>query len=358
MEGENLEIAADEDPRYLASVLLAVGAGGTSDRVVQRLAAAGIWILPGDVELLVGRFEEQGFLRRSRDPQRGRPACVLSAAGTQWLLHVLKDGSVGSSAPDGSAISAREAEVEAERQQVERLRTDLLVTISHELRTPLTLVRTSIGLLLDSDPDEVMRRRLLRNIKQSADRMNALVTDLLDLARLRSQKAELHVRRIDLVDLVRGAATLMRPLLEQKQQQLHMNLPSPAPTLMGDPRRLERVLLNLLSNANKFAPGGAEIGIGVTEDPASVTFAVSDTGPGIAPTAQEHLFEQFYTGRTSSSSRSIGAGLGLPIAKGIVEAHGGRIWVESEEGAGATFLFSIPKEARLAEDLDEAAGGR
>lgn len=250
-------------------------------------------------------------------------------------------------------LAAERAALGEARAQVEQLRTELLEAVSHELRTPLTLIRTSIGLLLDSEPEPSMRDRLLRNIKQSADRMNVLVTDLLDLARLRSRQADLHVRQVDLGELVSGATTMMRPLVEQAEQTIETIVPSPAPVILGDPRRLERVLLNLLSNATKFAPAGARIAVEVETSPEGVTISVSDTGPGIPPGAMPLLFEQFYTGRTSSSSHNIGTGLGLPIAKGIVEAHGGRIWVESEVGRGSTFRVALPWEPPREEGAGE-----
>jgi signal transduction histidine kinase len=156
-------------------------------------------------------------------------------------------------------IEAAWAALAAERREVERLRRDLLSTVAHELRTPLTLIRTSIGLLLDSRPDEAMRARLLGNIKQGADRMHRLVTDILDLARLRSGRPELQVQRVDLGELVAGAAALMAPLLAEKQQTLTVEAPPPAPAVLGDHHRLERVLLNLLSNAHKFSPPGARV---------------------------------------------------------------------------------------------------
>jgi signal transduction histidine kinase len=202
-------------------------------------------------------------------------------------------------------------------------------------------------LLLDSDPDEAMRLRLLRNIKQSTDRMHALVTDLLDLARLQSDRLDLQIRRVDLGELAAGAISLMRPLFDAKQQSVHLDVAAPAPAVLGDNRRLERVLLNLLANANKFAPAESPIGIRISDDEATATVAVADRGPGISEESMPRLFEQFYTGRTSSSRHNIGAGLGLPIAKGIVEAHGGRIWAESTAGAGSTFLFTLPKDGLM-----------
>jgi signal transduction histidine kinase len=279
---------------------------------------------------------------------------------------------------DVADLEAAWAALAAERREVERLRHDLLSTVSHELRTPLTLIRTSIGLLLDSRPDEAMRERLLGNIKGSADRMHRLVTDILDLARLRSGRPELRVQRVDLGELVAGAATLMGPLLAEKRQTLTVDAPAPAPAVLGDLHRLERVVLNLLSNAHKFSPPGARVAIRVSqvapgppgstgvptaEDAEDVAVGVSDTGPGVPPEAQRHLFEQFFTARTSSPSRQVGAGLGLPIARGIVEAHGGRMWVESQPGAGSTFWFTLPVggppsgDGEGEEDGDEAAGG-
>jgi signal transduction histidine kinase len=249
-------------------------------------------------------------------------------------------------APGAAPRDEEWAALARERETVERLRTDLLSTVSHELRTPLTLIRTSIGLLLDSQPDEAMRSRLLRNIKQSTDRMNALVTDLLDLVRLRHERVELQMRRIDVRDLLSGVATLIRPLLEDREQQLVIEMPRPAPRIVGDYRRLERLFLNLVSNANKFAPTSSSIRITVAATPETVTITVADAGPGIPPEVLPHLFEQFYTARTSSSSHNIGVGLGLPIAKSIAEAHGGEISVESEVGRGSAFQVRLPREMR------------
>jgi signal transduction histidine kinase len=149
----------------------------------------------------------------------------------------------------------------------------------------------------------------------------------------------------------------MRPLLDAKEQRVELAIPLPAPTVPGDSRRLERVLLNLLSNANTFAPVGSEITISICEDAREVTIAVQDAGPGITAAGIPHLFEQFFTERTSSSRHNIGAGLGLPIAKGIVESHGGRIWVESTVGVGTTVSFALPKVS-LREESNEGPSGR
>jgi signal transduction histidine kinase len=250
-------------------------------------------------------------------------------------------------------IEAERAALAAERAALERAGSDLLATLAHELRTPLTLIRTSIGLLIDADPEPAMRARLLRNIKLSSDRMHTLVTDLLDLARLRSGQSDLRLRLVDVGALVAGAAALLAPLLEGKGQALDIDLPTPAPDLVGDPRRLEQVLVNLLTNAHTFAPAGARLRVSAAEAGSEVVLAVADPGPGIAPEAQARLFEQFYTDRTSSPSHNIGVGLGLPIARGIVAAHGGRIWVASEVGVGSTFYVALPKAGPAEADGDD-----
>jgi signal transduction histidine kinase len=325
------------------AVLSAVAAGVSISEIAASLGPEDR-VLGQDVsELLVAALERRGLLRAGTGSVD--TTYTLTEQGRRLILTHLREW-----------MSAA-TQLEEEQRQVERLRADLLSTISHELRTPLTLIRTSIGLLLDSDPDEEMRQRLLRNIKGSTDRMHALVTDLLDLARLSSDRLELQVRRVDLGELVNGAVSLMRPLLDTKQQRVEVVMSSPVPAVPGDYRRLERVLLNLLSNANKFAPGESKITIAMREAAREVTIAVQDAGPGITTEAVPLLFDQFFTERTSSTRHNIGAGLGLPIAKGIVEAHGGRIWVESRVGVGTTVSFTLPTTAPE-ERSDESPGGR
>jgi signal transduction histidine kinase len=325
------------------AILSAVAMGASIEEIATRLSAGDSEINSVVVVRATADLERRELLRAGAGPEDASYA--PTERGRLMILDQV------------AAWATAAAELETERRRVERLRTDLLSTISHELRTPLTLIRTSIGLLLDSDPDEEMRQRLLRNIKGSTDRMHALVGDLLDLARLSSDRLELQVRRVDLRGLIDGAVSLMRPLIDAKQQRVTLEIPSPAPAVPGDYRRLERVLLNLLSNANKFAPVGSAIVVTVNEDAREVTIAVQDAGPGITAEGIPHLFEQFFTERTSSSRHNIGAGLGLPIAKGIIEAHGGRIWVESTVGVGTTVWFALPK-IQSRERLDEGPGGR
>jgi signal transduction histidine kinase len=320
----NLSVQESALSRVEQLALFGVSVGVSPEAIANRSGAPDTQVTREAIEHALSALQERGLLRRVSG------GSALTESGRQALLDL------------AGQISA-ERSLREEREQVEQLRSDLLSTISHELRTPLTLIRTSIGLLLDSEPDEEMRLRLLRNIKQSTDRMNSLITDLLDLARLQQDRLDLSVRDIDVLDLVEGAVSLMRPLLDAREQRVDVVSPAPAPVVPGDLRRLERVLLNLLRNANKFAPAGTVIRVTVHDEEREAIIAVQDAGPGIAPEAIPHLFDQFFTDRTSSSEHNIGAGLGLPIAKGLVEAHGGRIRVESTPGIGTTVWFALPK---------------
>ena len=314
------------------AVLAALGAGAAWDEVTTTLQDSRDSFELKDAQRVGERLAGQGLLQRG---DRSSAEYELTSAGRRAILEL---------AGECVAIAADcQARTAAEYQQIEQLRADLLSTISHELRTPLTLIRTSIGLLLDSEPDEAMRLRLLRNVQQSSDRMSELVTDLLELLRLRHEREMLPMRKIDVGTLVTNVAALMRPLIEERRQTLEVPPLKPLPRILGDRRRLERLLLNLVSNASKFTPAGTQIRIAVGVTAEEVMITVADTGPGIPLEVMPHLFEQFYTARTSSTSHNIGVGLGLPIARSIAEAHHGRIDVESEVGSGSTFRVTLPR---------------
>ncbi len=226
-------------------------------------------------------------------------------------------------------------------RELERLRGDLLATIAHELRTPLTAVRTSIGLLLDPalDPSPEEHQRLLTTIGRSADRMQRLLEDLLDLARFRAGKIQLQRRRADARELVRDALMPVEPLTAMRGQLLEADLPDVPVVILADRRRLEQALLNLLSNATKFGPLGSSVAVSLVAADGTARIAVRDSGPGISEQDQSRLFERFFVG---SGDRSGGVGLGLPTALAIAQAHGGTIEVASAPGQGSTFTLVVP----------------
>jgi len=228
-------------------------------------------------------------------------------------------------------------------EELERLRTDLLATVGHELRTPLTAIRTSVGLLLDPalEPNDAQRQQLLGTIGRSADRMQRLLTELLDLARLRAGRIEMHRDRFDARELAREVAIAIEPMAAVRGQLVRLELEAEPLIVDGDRRRLEQALLNLAANAQKFSPSDTDIVIGVAARDGMVRWSVTDAGPGIGPEEQRRLFERFFVG-SSDSGRAGGAGIGLPTALAIAQAHGGTIEVDSTVGRGSTFCLVVP----------------
>jgi signal transduction histidine kinase len=228
--------------------------------------------------------------------------------------------------------------------EIEQMRTELLSTIAHELRTPLTAVRTSVGLLLDPavEPNADEHRTLLETIDRNATRMQRVVGDILDLARFRTGRIQLQLRRFDAIELAESAISSIRPLAEARGQTIKLDAAMEKVPVFGDFRRLEQALVNLLSNAQKYSPDGAPITVAVTSTDSDVSWSVSDKGHGIAPEDKARLFERFFVAGRDTRAATAGIGLGLPITLLIVEAHGGRIDVRSRPGRGSTFTVTVP----------------
>jgi signal transduction histidine kinase len=228
-------------------------------------------------------------------------------------------------------------------QELEQLKSDFLSVVSHELRTPLTSIKASTILMLSRPPDEVNETvgTLLRNVDRNTDRLNSLVNDLLDMAKLQNGRLKLSIQTISPVDIVQDVVSSIRPLTDRKGQKLLVDSPPTLPPIIGDRRRIEQILTNLLSNANRYTEPEGEINVKVKFEQGQLLVSVRDNGPGIDVKEQELIFERFYRARQNQGSK-IGTGLGLSIAKSLVELHGGRIWVESEPGQGSTFYFTLP----------------
>jgi signal transduction histidine kinase len=231
-------------------------------------------------------------------------------------------------------------------KDLERLRTDLLSIVSHELRTPITVMRTLTGLLLDpsSHPTEDQRRTMVETMERNAERMQHLIGEVLDLARYRSGTIGLQLRQFDASEVAESAAATILPLAEGRGQTVDLQVPSGrSPRVFGDRPRLDRALLNLVANAQRFAPDGGRITIRLTggED-SRIRWTVTDDGPGISTEDQAYLFERFFVGRHDQSHAQEGVGLGLPGALAIAQAHGGTIEVQSRLGHGSSFSLVVP----------------
>jgi signal transduction histidine kinase len=226
-----------------------------------------------------------------------------------------------------------------ERKRAEQLHREYLSLISHDLRTPLTAILGQAVMVQRSADNPERVRQSGTAIEASARRMNSLIQDLLDSASLESRQLRLNRRGLDLRCLILDLRARLAGALDV--ERIQVVVPEGLPWVLADPVRLEQILTNLLTNAVRYAAPGTKITVAVAQRDAELVISVVDRGQGIAADALPHLFERYYRTRTARDLRQ-GLGLGLYIAKGLVEAHGGRIWVESEPGRGSTFSFTLP----------------
>ncbi len=236
------------------------------------------------------------------------------------------------------------ARQQAAQRELERQKDEFFSNISHDLRTPVTAIKASIGVVLANLPEGIPEplRRMLVNIDLASDRMATLVHDLLELTRLQAGRVQLTLRPTDLRELAMRAARTIEPLAEARQQQVLLELPAEPLRAVVDAERVERVLLNLLSNAQRYGRDGGMIRLSLKQVGERAHCSVADDGPGIAPSELPRIFERFYRSGAEAVQRNQGSGLGLAIARGMVELHGGRIWAESSPGQGATFHVVLP----------------
>jgi len=240
-------------------------------------------------------------------------------------------------------------------REVQRLKDELVSTVSHELRTPLSSVLGFSELLLTRQLSEEKRQLYIQTIYKEAQRLSALINDFLDIQRMEKGRLTYHFEEVNLGELAREVVATYSSLSEA--HTLTLDLPPDLPPVQADPERLRQVLGNLLSNAIKFSPRGGRVNVSVQVEGGEVLVTVSDEGIGIPAEALPHLFEKFFRVDSSDQREIRGTGLGLAICKGIVEAHQGRIWAQSQEGAGTTITFSLPLMPRkriLAIDDEEA----
>jgi signal transduction histidine kinase len=238
------------------------------------------------------------------------------------------------------------AQIDAKSRQLEiasQHKSQFLANMSHELRTPLNAILGYTELILDNIYGETPEkmREVLERLQSNGKHLLGLINDVLDLSKIEAGQLTLSLADYSLKDIMHTVFTAVESLATGKKLDLTTDVAPNLPTGHGDERRLAQVLLNLVGNAIKFTDTG-EVAIKATTADGSFTVAVHDTGPGIAPSDQGKIFEEFQQADNSATKRKGGTGLGLSIAKRIIEMHGGRIWVESEVGKGSTFAFTIP----------------
>ena len=238
-------------------------------------------------------------------------------------------------------LAARFNQMATQLEQVESMRRQLIGDVTHELRTPLTSIKGYMEGLVDgvlpSTPET------FNQIHREADRLSRLVDDLQELSRVEAKAYSLDIRSVTVSNLVQTTVKRLTPQARDKRITLHSNLPADLPPLQADEDRLTQVLVNLAANAIQYTPEGGDVTISAVRQTDEIHISVKDTGVGIPPEHLANLFTRFYrVDKSRSRNAGGGSGIGLTIAKHLVEAHGGRIWAESQgNGQGSTFTFSL-----------------
>jgi len=238
-----------------------------------------------------------------------------------------------------AAVAFHNARLYEGAQRATRARDDMLAVVSHDLRNPLNVIATGAALILEIDLPEPKKRQQLETIRRTTDRMNRLIQDLLDVTGVESGKLSIHRERLGMKELLEEAREMMTPLAAERGLILACEDVEGDASLTADRERMLQVFSNLVGNAIKFTPEGGRVSMGADRGPGIARFWVEDTGPGISEEDLPRLFDRFWRGK---DHREAGAGLGLPIAKGIVEVHGGTMTVDSAVGRGTRFTFTLP----------------
>ncbi|MEX2374550.1 MAG: ATP-binding protein [Dehalococcoidia bacterium] len=275
---------------------------------------------------------------------RGQVLGVLTLASPdEGDPYGLRDLALAEELARRAAVAVDNARLYATSQLAIRARDEVLGVVSHDLRNPLGTIATAADLLLDVDLPADEQRRHLEIVRRSAKAANRLIRDLLDVTQSETGQLALDLHSIEPAQIGSDVCELMLPLAEAKGQRLSCEVLDGLPPIQADPSRIEQVLSNLIGNAIKFVPAGGSVVVRAAASAEGVQFSVADTGPGIPPEDLPRLFDRHWRGRETAH---LGAGLGLAISKGIIDAHGGRIWAESEPGFGATFHFVVPTTSR------------
>jgi signal transduction histidine kinase len=226
-----------------------------------------------------------------------------------------------------------------------QIKTSFVSVINHEMRTPVTAVLGYVELILnDKTPLPSFHLDMVHRIQDQGQRLANLANNLLDISRLEEGKLSLDVQPLDVAAVMDHAIVAIRPVVEQKHISIDVDVPDALPNIYGDFQRVAQVLTNLLSNAVRYTPDTGSITVTARVDtPADVVrISVTDTGVGIPADLLPHVFDRFYRAEHDLRMNIVGIGLGLSVAKRLVEVQGGEIWAESEEGKGSTFTFTLP----------------
>jgi PAS domain S-box-containing protein len=235
-------------------------------------------------------------------------------------------------------------------KELDQMKSDFVSNVSHELRTPLTAIKGSVDNMMDgiTGPLTEKQARYLARIKSNADRLGRLISDLLDLSKIEAGKIDLRPAHLPVEALVKEVAEVLRAVAAEKLISLEVVSSDGPVGVWADRDKVVQIFMNLIGNALKFTPLNGRVTIAVEKtDPEWVKCSVTDTGPGIPGPEAARIFDKFYQIEQSNKQKTKGTGLGLTIARALVEMHGGRIWIESEIGKGSVFLFTLPAKPPL-----------
>jgi len=247
---------------------------------------------------------------------------------------------------EGNIVASRSEIVDiTEHRKLDQLKDDFIGLVSHELRSPMTVIMGAINTVLSEGDylSEEETRQLLKDAALESETLSHLLGNLLELSRVQAERLVLHAEAIDVKKVIQDAIEGV-----ERQSSAHrfvVSTPQKLPPVYADPLRLERILYNLLENAVKYSPQGGEIKVTVKPDKEQLVIGVSDRGVGISPADQARLFAPFQRLEESRPGGARGVGLGLLVCQRLVEAHGGRIWVESKPGRGSSFFFTLPLQS-------------
>jgi two-component system, OmpR family, phosphate regulon sensor histidine kinase PhoR len=331
------------DTGYLTELLTAGVVHLRDDLTVEFANGAAHVMLGRRPGMMVGRSALEAFVD-TRIEEIARTAMELGSANGELTVRSSEAATV--------TVRARRSPVSgvwlvledvSELRRLQRIRAEFIDNLSHELRTPLT----TISLLAetaarDAESASPRLRDRISKIEVETGHLTQMVNELLDLSRIESGSAPLLLDDVDLVRLARATAERLRLFAERQGLRIVLDLPERVAPVRGDEDRLGQVLVNLLHNAVKFSPNGGRIVVGLRDEGPAVRIWVSDPGIGVPRGDLARIFERFYKVDRARVRGRGGTGLGLSIARHVVESHGGRIWAESEEGQGSTFIFVIP----------------
>ncbi|OGO01989.1 MAG: hypothetical protein A2Y90_01145 [Chloroflexi bacterium RBG_13_52_12] len=353
---EVITITSVSDGRYLeVNESFTRVFGYTREETIGRPSSElGVWLTPRDREKMMRKLQEHGRLRNeeiSFITKSGEIRSVLFSAELIECEGELCVLSVTNDITDYKRIEAQALEAENLRA-VDRLRTELLANVSHELRTPLASIKGFATMLLDYDKrlTQLEKREYLETIDKNADRLVELIEQLLEMSRLGAGILSIRKMPVNIIGLCQTIIAEAR--VRAPDHKYVLDLPRRLPQIDVDDRRIRQVLDNIIDNAVKYSSAGNEIILSIRKNGDKLLFTVTDHGIGIPAKELPHVFDRMFHSARGQKSGVPGAGLGLSICKGLVEAHGGEIWLESEEGAGTRCFFTLPLIAKPVSVID------